>query len=239
MRILVTNDDGIGGEGLKVLAAWAKNIGEVTVVAPKFEQSAKSQSLRLRDAFEVKRSDIFASDGIESYSVDSTPADCVRFAIDKLEKFDIVLSGINRGLNLGYDILYSGTCAAAFEANYAKIPAIAFSTVPDQFKSAASALDGIWEYFKKRDLLSYCSIYNVNIPSSPTGIVITGQGGAYFRDHFDETENNMYKAMPFVAYTKGDPPNLKIDTDAVFSGYISVMPMTVNRADSDAVLKLM
>jgi len=238
MRILITNDDGIGSEGLKVLVDWAKKLGDVTVIAPKFEQSAKSQSIILRTPFEVKESAAYADLGIKSFIVDSTPADCVRFAVDRLGAFDIVFSGINRGLNMGYDVSYSGTCAAIFEANYANIPAVAFSTVPDDFSHAEKALDCVWEYFEKNKLLSYCGLYNVNIPEDPHGIIMTRQGGAYFRDHFDDCGDGMVITSTIVVAKKGDHDDLHFDTEAVFNGYVSITPMTVSHTDFDVLNKL-
>lgn len=238
MRILITNDDGIEAEGIRVLTTWATALGEVTVVAPKFEQSAKSQSIVLRKPFEVRKIDVFSDLKVTAYSVDSTPADCVRLAVDKFGEFDLVFSGVNRGLNIGYDISYSGTCAAVFEANYAKIPAVAFSTVPNDFIHAEKALDTVWEYFEKNKLLSLCDIYNVNIPEEPRGIMITRQGGAYFRDHFTECEKDMFVTSTFIASKKGDNDDIHYDTEAVFSGYISIMPMTVDHTNTEALKKL-
>ena len=238
MRILITNDDAIDAEGIRVLVGWARKLGDVTVVAPKFEQSAKSQSIVLRKPFEVKRSDIFSDFKVTAYSVDSTPADCVRFAVDKLGDFDIVFSGINRGLNIGYDVSYSGTCAAVFEANYAKIPAVAFSTTPNGFDHAAGALDTVWDYFKEQSLISLCDIYNVNIPEDPHGIIMTRQGGAYFRDHFAECETDMYVTSTFIASKKGDTDDIHFDTEAVFSGYVSITPMTVDHTNTEVLKKL-
>ena len=238
MRILITNDDGIDSEGLHVLVNWGRKLGDVTVTAPKFEQSAKSQSIILRTPFEVKKSDVYADLGIDAYIVDSTPADCVRFAVDRLGGFDLVFSGINRGLNMGYDVSYSGTCAAAFEANYAHIPAVAFSTVPEGYSHAEKALDAVWEYFEKNKLLSLCDIYNVNIPEDPRGIIITRQGGAYFRDHFDDCGNDMVITSTVVVAKKGDHDDLHFDTEAVFNGYISITPMKVSHTDFDVLNKL-
>ena len=129
MRILITNDDGIQAPCLLPLAQWATKFGEVTVVAPKVEQSAKSHGIEIRNAFEVKKVDF--GPGITAYSVDSTPADCVRFAVLGLQvQFDLVLSGINKGLNLGLDIMYSGTVSAILEADALCVPGIALSAPP-------------------------------------------------------------------------------------------------------------
>ena len=117
MKILITNDDGIQSQGLRIVANWAKKLGDVTVCAPKFEQSGKSHSIDIHNPFEVQKVDY--ADDVRAYSVDSSPADCVRYGVLALGgEFDLVLSGINRGFNLGVDIVYSGTVGAAFEAAY-------------------------------------------------------------------------------------------------------------------------
>ena len=130
MRILVTNDDGITAEGIIRLAAMAKQLGEVTVIAPDSQCSAMSQKLTILTYLDVKKVKDFAVEGVEAYTVGGTPADCVRIGIDMIlkEKPDIVFSGINNGYNTGYDIAYSGTIGATMEALFAGIPAIAFST---------------------------------------------------------------------------------------------------------------
>ena len=126
LKILITNDDGINNIGIRLLANWAKQYGEVTVIAPKVEQSAKSHAIDIRGAFEIKK--VPFMEGVEAYSVDSTPADCVRFGVIGLkQKYDLVLSGINKGVNVGDDIVYSGTCAAVFEAARMGLKGIAFS----------------------------------------------------------------------------------------------------------------
>ena len=115
MRILITNDDGIEGEGLRHLVNWARRLGEVVVAAPKVEQSAKSHTIEIHKSFEAKKVEYLP--GVTAYAVDSSPADCVRLLVLGLEEhFDLVLSGINRGLNVGCDIIYSGTVGAIFEA---------------------------------------------------------------------------------------------------------------------------
>ena len=107
MRILVTNDDGVNAQGIKILANVAKKFGEVVCVAPIYEQSGKSHCIDIKEPFVVKKyNDILPE--VKTYVVDSTPADCVRIAYYYLkEDFDIVFSGINNGYNLGEDILYS------------------------------------------------------------------------------------------------------------------------------------
>ena len=110
MKILIVNDDGIEAPAILQLAKWARKLGEVVVVAPRVEQSGKSQSVLLKEFFSVEERDL--AEGIRAYAVDSTPADCVRFGLLGLgEKFDLVFSGINKGINVGDDIVYSGTAS--------------------------------------------------------------------------------------------------------------------------------
>ncbi len=235
MRILLTNDDGIQSPGLLRLAEWAQKLGDVTVCAPMQEQSAKSHSINIRTAFRVQKVDVLP--GAECYSADSTPADCVRFATFGLGRsYDLILSGINRGYNLGYDILYSGTDAAVFEAGLLGIPAIALSTIPEDFSPALAALDEVLDFFRRNELLSRHPIYNVNIPPQHKGIVITRQGGPFFRDHFVCMGPELYQQKGDYVYTNRN--DLTLDTDAAMNGYISIMPFTTQRVDLEAYEKL-
>ena len=228
MRILITNDDGIQGEGLLHLVKWAQKLGEVVVAAPKVEQSAKSHAIQIHERFEVKKVEYLP--GVTAYTVDSTPADCVRImALGMHEPFDLVLSGINRGLNLGYDIMYSGTVAAVFEACALGMKAIAVSTAPAAISTAWERLDRVWEYFQKHNLLDRHDAYNVNIPASGEDIRITCQGGPYFSDDFQPEDGDFYRPMGIPVYK---PSNSCFDTDTVLTdGMISVMPLTIQRVD--------
>ena len=235
MRILVTNDDGIRAPGLEILANWARKIGDVTVVAPKVEQSAKSHSINIHTAFEVKK--VSWLEGIDCYSVDSSPSDCVRFANNGLNmKFDLVLSGINNGFNVGEDIAYSGTDAAIFEAAYFKCKAIAFSTIPESYDWAEKNLDYCYDHIIKNKYLNHNLIWNVNIPENPKGILLTRQGNAFYKDIFKEVESGMFIACGYSMYQGSK--NLDEDLDAIMNGYISITPLTVNRTEMGAYNKL-
>jgi 5'-nucleotidase len=128
MNILCTNDDGYLANGIRVLASAASALGSVTVVAPDREQSATSNSLTLHHPLRAR----LTSD--DSYVVDGTPTDCVILAVNGLlpGQPDVCLSGVNHGPNMGEDVLYSGTVAAAMEATVIGIPAIAISYVRDR-----------------------------------------------------------------------------------------------------------
>lgn len=231
MRILVTNDDGINAPALHHLVNWLKGFGEVTVVAPKVEQSGKSHAIDFTRPIEIKPSDSFGS--VRAYSMDSTPADCVRFAVLGLkEHFDVVISGINRGFNLGKDIVYSGTVGAIFEAARLGIPGIALSTDPKDFTEATASLDSLREFFLDKKLLEHCKLYNVNIPRNSRGIKITRQGGIYFTDDFIYRGNDIYEQVGEMLKT--DSCNLSLDTDAVRNNYTSITPLTNEKTDLTA-----
>ena len=152
MKILITNDDGIENIGIRLLAEWAKKLGEVTVVAPKVEQSAKSHGINIHHPFEVVQREL--EPGLTVWTIDSTPADCVRYAVMGMGmKFDMVISGINRGYNVGKDIHYSGTCAAVSEAVCMGITGISLSTSVDYYPYALHHLDLVWDYIEKNKLL--------------------------------------------------------------------------------------
>ena len=229
MRILVTNDDSISSPVLLPLAKWAKQFGEVTVVVPKYEQSGKSHCIEIHKAFEVVEVP-FDDPDIKAYTVDSSPADCVRYAIEGMHlAFDFVISGINRGLNLGIDMLYSGTVGAVFEAACFGIPAVALSTEPGGFDEAMAALDDLKEFFETHDLMGKNSIYNVNIPIGSKGIHITRMGGRYFADDVLPQENNMF--LPTGKSVWVDDGDYNIDTNAALTGYTSVLPLTLDRTN--------
>ena len=228
MRILITNDDGIQAAGLIPLVNWAKKLGQVTVIAPKFEQSGKSHGIELRHAFEAKQVEL--EPGITIWAVDSTPADCVRFAVLGLKmEFDLVISGVNRGLNVGTDMMYSGTVGAIFEAANLGLPGIALSTTIGHYDQAVSQLDRVWDYFEEHQLMERGSHYNVNIPADAKSIRITRQGGPYYSDDFPPIGNDMYEPKGICVYVNRN--DLSLDTDCVMSGHISVLPLTTNRVD--------
>ena len=228
MRILITNDDSKSSPVLPGLVRWARKLGEVTVVVPKTEQSGKSQALEFTHAVEIKQLQI--ADDVTVYAVDSTPADCVRFATVGLgREYDLILSGINRGYNLGYDISYSGTIGAIMEGSRLGIKGIALSAREDCFAEAVPRLDQVFEYINERKLLEKHGWYNVNIPPVSTDIRITRQGGDYYTDSFQDCGNDMYLQC-------GDPIEREFDDnsrdiDAVRNGFISITPLEVSRTN--------
>ena len=228
MRILVTNDDGIQAPALVSLVEWAKILGEVLVVAPLYEQSGKSQGIDIIHPFHVEETTLA---GVKAYAVDSTPADCVRFAILGLkEEFDLVISGINRGFNLGRDIVYSGTVGAIYEAANLGVKSLALSTAPSTMEMALKGLGTMWAYFEEHALFQKSGIFNVNFPmTEPVGIRITRQGGPYYSDVFTKQEDGTYTQTGIFVFEESG--NLDLDTDSTLAGYISITPLTQERTD--------
>ena len=229
MRILITNDDSVTAGQLLPLVRFCQTLGEVTVVVPKVEQSGKSHGIDIHNPFRVHQ--IALADDVTAWAVESTPADCVRFAVLGMEwQFDLVISGVNIGFNIGSDILYSGTVSAASEGVLLGIPAIALSTCPEYYDQVVQHLPEVFAFIEKNKLLDVHNAYNINIPAAPKGICITHQGGPYYSDKFPSTgEEGMYQASGICVHVNGG--DLTLDTDAVISGYISIMPLTVNRTD--------
>lgn len=237
MRILITNDDSINAPGLRPLVQWAKTKGEVVVAAPKFEQSGKSHSIEIHKPFEVKKVDVF--EGVEAYAVDSSPADCVRFMVLGLgKKIDLVISGVNKGLNIGRDIMYSGTVSAVFEAGNMDIPAMAISTTPEYYMESMAHLEQVWTYFCKHELLHKNLMYNVNIPTGGSDVIrITRQGGIYYSDDFKPIGDDLYEPCGKDVFQPTG--NSDLDADAVLiDRVISVMPLTVDRTALEIYGKL-
>ncbi len=229
MKILLTNDDGINAEGLRHLVEWAKTKGEVCVFAPKFQQSGKAQCIEIHNPFEVKKSDVFGTD-IEAYSVDSTPADCIRIAtLGMKKKFDLVISGINCGHNLGGDIRYSGTVGACFEAAKQGHKALAVSACFTSFDNAVKNIDRVFEKIKKYRMFDFTNILNVNFPEVGDDILITRMGPAIYSDEFEFLPDNI--AKPHLVCLYDNTKNLELDTDATMTGHISITPLCSDSTD--------
>jgi len=227
MRILITNDDGIESSVLPTFVEWAKKYGEVTVVVPAEEQSGKSQAIDFRNNPKVQKVDL--CEGCDVYSMTSTPADCVRFAVLGLHKeYDIVFSGINKGYNLGDDISYSGTVGAICEASRLKMKGIAFSTDFTTFEYALQEIDDAYNFILENRLLEHSELLNVNFPIRKSrGIAITLQGGAYYSDEFVHLGEGVYLQTGDPVVYEGD--DLTEDIHAIANGYISITPLTSSK----------
>jgi 5'-nucleotidase len=170
MKILISNDDGYMAEGLKSLAEALSSLGKITVVAPDRNRSGASNSLTLDNPLRLNKLD----NGV--YRVEGTPTDCVHLAITGLleDEPDMVVSGINAGANLGDDVLYSGTVAAAMEGRFLGLPAIAISLVGTEglhYETAAWVAQKLVAQLQQSSLPAD-TILNVNVPDVPIEEII-------------------------------------------------------------------
>jgi 5'-nucleotidase len=226
-RILVTNDDGVRSEGIIALAEALKPLGEVTIVAPLHEASAIGHALTLRRPLRLERF------GEEVFAVDGTPTDCINIAITTVmkRKPDLVVSGINKGWNLGDDVTYSGTVSGAFEGALLGIPSIAVSLqyVGDQtfdFTESARAAHLVARSVLKKGLPSQ-TFLNINVPKGATkGFRVTVQAK---RNHVTKvTERTDPRGQKYFWIEEGQnewEPHDRSDYQAVRDGYISVTPL--------------
>jgi len=231
LRILLANDDGYQARGLRMLAQHLAEVAEVTIVAPDRNRSGASNSLTLETPLRVERVE-------ESlYYINGTPTDCVHIAITGLLEHtpDILISGINHGANLGDDVLYSGTVAAAMEGRFLGIPSIAVSLVFDgggHFATAAALVRRLVER-NVTDPLPTDAILNINVPDLPgaaiKGIRTTRLGFRHKSEPavkaLDPHNRPIYWIGPAGAGQDAGPGT---DFHAVASGYVSVSPIKVD-----------
>ena len=170
MKILITNDDSITAPGIEMLARAAVELGDVWVVAPAQQCSAMSQKLTIRELLTAEQVHDFPAQVKGAWRIGGTPVDCVKVALDFIleEKPDLVLSGINDGYNVGFDIAYSGTMGAAFEAARSGIPAIALSVAGFKHLSAVEPeLLNVLRQILEREQEPW-TVWNVNFPAMNT-----------------------------------------------------------------------
>jgi 5'-nucleotidase len=239
--ILVTNDDGIYSPGIQILAKTLKALGDVYIVAPDRERSAVSHSLTLHrplHADEIKE---------KVYSVNGTPTDCVNIGVNGILKAkpDLVVSGINKGANLGDDITYSGTVMAAIEAKILGIPSFAISLVATGnflFQEAANFGLILSEAILKSGLPEN-TLLNVNFPNLPIsgikGARITRQGKRIYGDIVTEIVDPRGKKHFWIggnrlSWEKGE----ETDFEAIHEGMISITPLHVDLTNYSAIEKL-
>lgn len=229
MRILVVNDDGIQAPGIRKLAELARQFGEVTVAAPKRQCSGMSHRITVDLGMKIAKVD-FPVDGVEAYSIDGTPADCVKLAIRNVlrETPDIVFSGINKGYNIGYEILYSGTVGAAMEALVHGVPAIAYSQDDTADYAVVEKYFGELTEILLKQKIGAEQIWNVNFPNCAAkevkGILYDRVPAKleFYHDRFEleKMDENIYMANSIHKKKKSAPGGT--DAEALLENYISV-----------------
>ena len=238
MKILISNDDGYMAEGIKALSDALSTIGEITVVAPDRNRSGASNSLTLENPLRLNKLD----NGV--YRVEGTPTDCVHLAITGLleDEPDMVVSGINSGANLGDDVLYSGTVAAAMEGRFLGLPAIAISLTSHtgvHYETAAWVAQKLVKQLQ-HTALPADTILNVNVPDLPidkiTGFESTRLGHRHKAEpvikEFDPRGRAMYWVGPAGEEQDAGPGT---DFDAIRRGAVSVTPLQVDLTRYDAI----
>jgi len=231
MRILVSNDDGYQAKGIICLVATLREIAEVTVVAPDRDRSGASNSLTLKNPLYVTRHENGFS------SVEGTPTDCVHLAITGLlqEEPDMVVSGINAGANMGDDVIYSGTVAAAMEGRFLGLPALAISLAssqPEHFETAARVAKQLVLRLRENSLPAD-TILNVNVPDLPweqlAGFCATRLGNRHKSEpvvkDIDPRGRPIYWVGPAGPEQDAGPGT---DFHAVRSGYVAITPLQVD-----------
>ncbi|HLA70430.1 MAG TPA: 5'/3'-nucleotidase SurE [Steroidobacteraceae bacterium] len=236
MRILISNDDGYRARGILALREALRGLGDLTVVAPDRNRSGASNSLTLEMPLRVEK----AEDDV--YFVQGTPTDCVHLAISGLFPFepDMVASGINDGSNLGDDVLYSGTVAAATEGRHLGKPAVAFSLHTDGLRGDATRHFATGAHFARLIVerlvaapLGRATILNVNIPNLPIadvkGIKVTRLGNRHRSEAVIRAEDPRGRPVYWVGPSgKSQDAGPGTDFHAVAEGYVSVTPLTVD-----------
>jgi 5'-nucleotidase len=243
MRILCTNDDGVLAHGLSCLVRAAEPLGDVTVVAPDREQSATSHSLTLHHPLRPVR----RPDG--AFQVDGTPTDCVMLAVEALmpERPDYIFSGVNHGQNMGEDVLYSGTVAAAMEGLMLGIPSIAISFAGGDLRADAGLIDdlvptltGLLRHLTSLPNLPKDTLLNVNLPpvaaGGVKGVRLTRLGRRAYSDSLTPMRDPWGRQIYWIgggSISWAGPDDS--DFRAIQEGYISVTPLHLDLTHRDVL----
>ncbi len=244
MNILISNDDGIFSPGITTLASAAQEFGAVNIVAPEYPQSAKAHSITLHHPLTTQYVHLGGDISFDTICVNGSPADCVRLAVKNLldDKPDLVLSGINAGANVGVNVFYSGTVAAAAEAAMMGIPAVAFSADTVTFGERDPDFTIIMPWVRKilgvllKKGLSPGELVNVNFPvpgeNIPRGVKVCAQSDADVDDKYTverpESGNRLYYLSDTFDF---DNPHRESDIARLREGYITVTPLKVDLTD--------
>lgn len=232
MKFLISNDDGLEAEGIRVLAECMHSLGTVTIVAPEKNCSGASNSLTLDGPIKIKEM------GKRTFRVAGTPTDCIHIALTGLldEDPDIVVSGINAGANLGDDVIYSGTVAAAMEGRFLGFPSVAISLVfgdgKHHYETAGEAARRIVMQLRK-DPLPADTILNVNVPDCPwdeiRGFEVTRLGYRHRAEPVIKTVSPRGEELYWIGPAGAEQDaGTGTDFDAVRRKYISITPIHVD-----------
>ncbi|HJM11542.1 MAG TPA: 5'/3'-nucleotidase SurE [Candidatus Marinimicrobia bacterium] len=243
--ILVTNDDGIYSKGIFALQQAVAQLGKTVVVAPETEKSAVGHAITLSDPIRIK--ELERENGFSGYAVSGTPADCVKLAIKVIldRKPDLVVSGINRGANIGMGLLYSGTVSAATEAIILGVPGLAISLdawVSPDYSYAAEVANQFVRVALDKGIDEGIAL-NINVPimsnGKAKGVRFTRQGTSNYEERFDrrvDPRRRVYYWMDGELVSNEDDSH--VDDVALREGYVSVTPLHYNLT-SESSLEVM
>lgn len=194
MRVLLTNDDGIYADGIQELSKAMQKVAHTYIVAPDRERSAVGHAITMHHPLRAERVKLFHNPALPAWAINGTPSDCVKLAIQAIlpERPDLIVSGINRGANLGTDVLYSGTVSAAVEGMILGIPSIAISLIEKEkadFRYAAKFAGYLAGLVQEKGL-PHDTILNVNVPNLPErelkGVAVTRLGITRYNNEFEQ-----------------------------------------------------
>jgi len=246
MKILLTNDDGIYADGITELGIKLADEGHtIALVAPDRERSASGHAITINDPLRARKIIRSALPDLSLFRVNGTPADCVKLALEKLINFkpDLVISGINHGPNLGFEIFYSGTVSAAIEGWMLGYPSMAVSMAYNKENNFKKASEYIAKFIKSKDVfkLSSCFLMNINFPEQlddSSKICITKLGKTLYSDTFDERTDPMGNTYYWLSGSNKDIKNDGTDIAAYLSGNISITPLKIDLTDSAQLVYL-
>jgi len=226
MQILLTNDDGIFAPGLAALYKELVKIGDVLVVAPAVSHSGASHSVTFHQPLVCNKVDINGQ--FTGFSVQGSPADCVKLAVMQLHKdpIDLLVAGINNGANAGINVYYSGTVAAAMEGAFLKIPAVAMSLSHEENMDFERAAGYCAKVLKRLMPLESGSVINVNIPQlskgEPKGVRVVPQSSKGFEEYYIQQKNEQGQTVFQLAGNSHRIDGAPTDTTSLEDGFITI-----------------
>ena len=235
MNILLTNDDGIFAPGLAAIHKELVKIGDVTVVAPSDSRSGASHSVTLSGPLVCNKVDINGQ--FTGFSVQGSPADCVKLAVMQLHEgpIDLLVAGINNGANAGINVYYSGTVAAAMEGAFLKIPAVAMSLAIEEQMDFEKAAEYCAQILKKLMPVTRGDVININIPQlskgPPKGVRVVPQSSKGFDEYYVCQKNEQGQTVFQLAggpHLAGETP---ADNSSLVEGFITVTALAPDMTD--------
>jgi len=235
MKILLTNDDGIFAPGLAAIYRELVKIGDVTVVAPSDSRSGASHSITFSEPLVCNKVDI---NGLfTGYSVQGSPADCVKLAVMQLhaDPIDLLVAGINNGSNAGINVYYSGTVAAAMEGAFLKVPSVAMSVATETKMDFEAAAGHCMRILKKLMPVETGAVINVNIPQlsrgEPKDVRVVPQSSKGFDEYYIPQKNEQGQIVFQLAGKHHPADGIHADSTSLLEGYITITALAPDMKD--------